>query len=232
VNDNATGPEIMPIPFGAMSLTRTLIAIPIKPFGVAKRRLAPILDSEARSRVGKAVGAHVTAAALATGCPVAVLTADDGVAGWARDQGASVIDEPGLGLNEAAGAALTTARRDQRPWMILHADLPALTTADLLTALEMLPERGVVLAPSHNGGTSLIAADLDRFPFAYGRASFRRHLTSAVPFPHRVLIRSGLAIDLDDPLDLKTAMRLPAGRWLEQLISNHPDQPGPPGVPH
>ena len=214
-------------------MSRALIAIPIKPFGVAKRRLAPILDSEARSRVGKAVAAHVTAAALATGCPVAVVTADEGVAGWARDQGASVIDEPGLGLNEAAGAALKTARRDQRPWMILHADLPTLTTADLLAALEMLPERGVVLAPSHNGGTSLIAADLDAFRFAYGRASFRRHLAAVSPLPHRLLIRSGLAIDLDGPHDLTTAMRLPAGRWLRHLVSDgDPHHPGSPDVPN
>jgi 2-phospho-L-lactate guanylyltransferase len=216
-----------------MSPTRALIAIPIKPFGVAKRRLAPILDAEGRSRVGKAVAAHVTAAALATGCPVAVVTADDGVAGWARDHGTSVIGESSPGLNQAAGAALDTARRDKRPWMILHADLPALTPADLLDALAMLPDEGVVLAPSHNGGTSLIAADLDAFTFAYGRASFRRHLATAARLPHRVLIRSGLAIDLDGPHDLTTAIRLPAGRWLQRLISDdNQHHPGSSGVPN
>lgn len=102
--------------------------------------------------------------------------------------------------------------------MILHADLPTLIPADLTAALTATTERRVVLAPSHNGGTSLFAGDLDSFRFAYGQASFRRHLGAVAGHDHRLLVRPGLAIDLDGPEDLAIATRLPAGRWLEALL--------------
>ena len=44
-----------------------LAAIPIKPFGVAKRRLSTRLDAPARSRLGKAVAARTAAAAVERG---------------------------------------------------------------------------------------------------------------------------------------------------------------------
>ncbi len=207
----------MPIPFAAMP--SPLIAIPVKPFGVAKQRLAPALDAEQRSRVGKAVAAHVITVARATGCKVAVVAGDEGVAAWARRRDAAVIGEPaGGGLNQAAAAAVAAARRRGLAWMILPADLPALTETDLLEALAAIPESGVVLAPSHDGGTSLIAADLDSFPFSYGPASFRRHVATAARLSHRLLVRAGLAIDLDGPRDLTTIVQLPAGRWLKDLV--------------
>lgn len=196
-----------------------LIVIPVKPFGVAKRRLAPVLNAAQRSRVGKAVAAHVVATAQATGCPVAVVTGDDGVWSWARRLGASVIREPPEGgLDQAGTAAAAVARRQGRAWMILHADLPVLTASELRDAVAALESKGVLLAPSHNGGTSLLAADLDAFPFAYGRTSFRRHLAAAARLPHRLLIRTGLAVDLDGPQDLATALRLPAGQWLSTFV--------------
>ena len=206
-----------------------LIAIPIKPFGVAKRRLAPILDPTDRRRLGQAVAAHVVSTALATGCPVAVVTGDEGVAAWGRRLGVSIITEPdGGGLNQAAAAAVSAARRKDHAWMILHADLPTVTPADLRTALGAIPPGGVLLAPSHNGGTSLIAAHLETFPFAYGRASFRHHCATAAHHPHKFLIRPGLAIDLDGPADLAAALRLPDGRWLGSLV---PAAPGRTPVP-
>ena len=209
----------MPIPCTDMTPPGILIAIPVKPFGVAKRRLAPALNATQRSQVGKAVAAHVIATAQATGCRVAVVTGDEGVASWALRNSASVIREPeGGGLDQAATAAVRAARSDGHAWMILHADLPALTKSEMEEAVASVPEDGVLLAPSHDGGTSLLAADLDVFPFAYGRASFRRHLRAAAPLSHRILVRAGFAIDLDGPADLATAAGLPAGGWLSELI--------------
>ena len=202
-----------------MSFPHVLIAIPLKPFGVAKQRLSPVLDSQQRRRLGKAVAAHVITTALGTGSMVAVVTGDDGVAAWANRLGASTIAEPpGGGLDGAAAAAVTEARRRDLAWMILHADLPTLSPTDLSAALAAIPAVGVVLAPSHNGGTSLVAASLDRFPFSYGPVSFRRHLSAACRHDPRVLVRAGLALDLDGPHDLVIASRLPAGRWLEPLL--------------
>ena len=39
-------------------MTPPLAGVPIKPFGIAKARLAPALDAGARSRLGRAIAAH------------------------------------------------------------------------------------------------------------------------------------------------------------------------------
>ena len=83
--------------------------------------------------------------------------------------------------------------------MVVHADLPAIEAEDLDTTMSLLGSRSI-LAPSHDGGTSLIAGSTPAFPFSYGVGSFQRHL-AAVP-DAAVLIRPGLALDLDRASDL------------------------------
>ncbi|MFZ0492300.1 MAG: 2-phospho-L-lactate guanylyltransferase [Acidimicrobiia bacterium] len=191
-----------------------LIAIPVKPFGVAKRRLSPVLDAKRRSVLGREVAARTMAAARATGAPVAVVTADAGVKTWARSQGVGVITDPGQGLSAAARAAVAAA--GSRPWVILHADLPLIAPGDLELVIAGLKDAGSMIAPSYNGGTSVLAGR-GAFPFRYGPASFRRHLAMARPSPV-VVVRVGLAIDLDGPSDLAIASRHPRGVWLADFL--------------
>ena len=54
-----------------------LAAIPIKPFGVAKARLAPVLGQAERSRLGRAIAARTAGLAAAAGAEVVVVTADE-----------------------------------------------------------------------------------------------------------------------------------------------------------
>ena len=181
-----------------------LIAIPVKPFGVAKARLAPVLDADERRRLGKAVAAHTVVVALETGLPTAVVTADASVARWARNLGVQVIPETpelGSGLNGAARAAMACAGELGRPWIVLHADLPWLQTAELDHAIAAMSTGRAVLAPSYNGGTTLLGGTTTDFPFSYGTGSFHRHLQTAGE--GAVVVTSpGLVLDLDDPRDL------------------------------
>ena len=197
-----------------------LAAIPIKPFGVAKARLAGSLDSTSRSRLGKAVAARTAAAATDAGALVAIVTGDAGVAGWARSNGYLTIDEKDSargGLNGAAEAALFEAARRQRCWAIVHADLPLITPA-ALTPVFAAAVRGVVLVPSHNGGTNVIAGHPVSFGFSYGPASFRAHLAR---YPEaRIMLDPRLALDLDTESDLALAKRHPDGGWLSQVVGS------------
>lgn len=195
-----------------------LAAIPIKPFGVAKARLAGKLDARSRSRLGKAVASRTAAAATDAGALVAVVTGDPAVAAWARSNGYLTIDEsesPRGGLNGAAEAAILEAARRQRCWAIVHADLPLVTPA-ALTPVFAAAEHDLVLVPAHDGGTNVIAGNGTSFRFAYGPASFRAHLAY---YPHaRVILNPRLALDLDTKSDLMRAMRHPDGRWLGGLV--------------
>lgn len=183
-----------------------LIAIPVKPFGVAKNRLQPALDAAQRSRLGKLIAARTAMQAQATGARVAVVTGDDGVAGWARGHGVEIVRESSEyapGLNGAAAAAVDAAERDESDWLILHADLPLVSRADLEAAMSRHRPGRFVLAPSYDGGTGLIMGS-GAFPFSYGPGSFHRHLR-ATDGNADVVIRSGLALDLDTPRDLEAA---------------------------
>jgi 2-phospho-L-lactate guanylyltransferase len=185
------------------------IAIPVKPFGVAKARLSPVLDARQRSLLGKQIAAHTVVEARSTGARVAVVTGNGGVANWAEDLGVEVVAESieyGSGLDGAAAAATAEADRTGSNWMILHADLPHLSRGDLKEAMDRFRPDRYVLAPSYNGGTTLLMG-AGPFPFHYGPASFHHHLRSAGERAE-VLVRRGLALDLDTPHDLETAQAL------------------------
>ncbi len=182
-----------------------LIAIPLKPFGVAKARLGSVLDARERSRLGQAIAARTVVLAAETGAKVAVVTNDQEVAEWTARQGVDVIAEPETGgLDAAADAATAAAEGDGRGWAILHADLPLLEPEELKSALAKWQPGQIVIAPSYNGGTSLIVGD-GPFTFAYGPSSFHRHLGTAAG-RSRVVVRRGLTLDLDSPRDLETAL--------------------------
>lgn len=192
-----------------------LTGIPVKSFTVAKRRLAPVLDAATRSRLGRAIALRTAGCARAAGADVRVVAGDDAVDRWAVAHGFQVLREPpGGGLDAAAGvvAAATTGE-----WAILHADLPLLAMSELRRVLAV---DGFAIAPAHDGGTSLIKGR-GSFPFAYGPASFHRHLAAR---PDSTVFTSpGLALDLDTPEDLDTARRQPGGDWLETVLRpRHP----------
>lgn len=182
-----------------------LIGIPVKPFGVAKARLGPLLDAPARAELGIAIAAR-TVGVAAEVAETVVVTGDAGVASWASSLGVdAVIEEPG-GLDGAAAALVAAARG--RPWLLVHADLPRLGADDLSAVLDGLDAAGDVLAPSWDGGTSAMGG---RGPkaFSYGPGSFHAHLR-ATPSA-AVVVRPGLALDLDTPADYRAWRRWSGG---------------------
>ncbi|MGH9167633.1 MAG: 2-phospho-L-lactate guanylyltransferase [Acidimicrobiia bacterium] len=206
-------------------MSSTFVAVPVKPFGVAKARLAPVLGSRARSRLGRAVLAHTIQAASAAGGMVAVVTADPGVARWAKAEGVEVVPEDpqlGTGLDGAARSGVAAAGRLGLPWAVVHGDLPLAEPADLREVFEAL-RQGPVIVPSLERGTNVVAASLDDFPFSYGPDSFGRHLAAAARLggaPPRVLVRAPLGLDLDGPRELQAIHSHPQGAWIESFLGS------------
>ncbi|NNC91794.1 MAG: 2-phospho-L-lactate guanylyltransferase [Acidimicrobiia bacterium] len=183
-----------------------LITIPVKPFGVAKNRLRPALDAPRRSHLGKTIAARTAMEAQATGARVAIVTGDAGVADWAKDLDFDVVREApeyGSGLNGAAASAVAAAGRNGSEWLVLHADLPLISRVDIEAAISRHRPGCYVIAPSYDGGTGLLMGS-GVFPFSYGPGSFHRHLR-ATNGAADVVVRAGLALDLDTPRDLTAA---------------------------
>ncbi len=179
--------------------------VPIRSFD-GLSRLAAALDPGERHALMRRLAERTTAAARDAGATVTVITGDYAVHTWAEERGFVVIDEPDPpGLNAAASAGIDGVHGT---WMVIHADLPAITATDLEIAMQVLAGGRRVLAPSHDGGTSLIGGSDTTFSFSYGVGSFRRHLATAPGA--KVLSRPGLALDLDRTQDIATLQALAA----------------------
>lgn len=189
--------------------------IPLRGFDAAKGRLAGSISAAARNRLARETARRVVDAARGARFDVVVVTGSTQVREWAADIGVPHLDDPPAGGLDGAAAAIASAGA---PWCVIHGDLPLIEADDLAPVAAGLGEGRAVLAPSRDGGTKLIAA-LEPIRFAYGPGSFARHLAAASAMRPLVIVRAGLAVEIDTHADLVEASRLPKGSWLAPYLS-------------
>jgi 2-phospho-L-lactate guanylyltransferase len=200
-----------------------MCGIPVRSFERAKTRLGEAVPPAIRRLVVERMAARTVAAAGGAGMEVVVLTADEAVAAWAESSGRPVLGDGAGTLDGGARALVEEAGRRQRAWAVLHADLPLIAADDLTGAAAALEAGRAVIAPSSDGGTSLIGTPGPGIAFAYGPGSFKRHLARVAGSDPLVLVSAGLACDLDVPSDLTIAAARPEGAWLADLVGTLPD---------
>ncbi len=193
--------------------------VPVQSLAAGKSRLAGALPRGALERLAVAMLGDVVEALR--GVPelacVVVVTPDPRVAAAAGGFGAEPLLREDPGLNAALDAgARALATRDLEALLIVLGDVPAAERADLdqlFGALRGLGGRGVVLAPSRDGGTSaLLRAPWDAIPNRFGKESAAAHREAAAGagLPYSELPLASLAVDVDRPEDLE-ALRGAAG---------------------
>jgi 2-phospho-L-lactate/phosphoenolpyruvate guanylyltransferase len=180
---------------------RVVVLVPVKGFGLAKRRLSPLLDAPHRAGLARRMAANVLVAAR--GLDTAVVCDDPEVASWASDHGAMVLHEPGRGLNGAieSGIAQLLERGIDRV-IVCHADLPM--ARDLRWVADF---DGITIVPDRraDGTNVLCLPTATPFTFSYGARSFQRHHDAALStgLPVRVAPDRALSLDVDVPSDLR-----------------------------
>lgn len=186
---------------GVRTPGRVIVVIPFREGG--KSRLPERLRREA----GLAMLADVLAAAAGNG-RVLVVTDDPEGARVAADLGAVLVPDPGTGQGAAVAAALVGATG---PCLVVNADLPCATSADLalLVGIACRGAFGLVAAP--DGTTNALALPSPAaFAPLYGAGSaarFRAHGTAlGLELVEPPL--AGLTQDVDTIADLE---RLPGG---------------------
>lgn len=198
-----------------VAAVQTTAIIPLKALAQAKQRLAGALDGDDRRAFVAWMAGRVIAAAIS--CDgiddVLLVAGDDEAAAVGRHAGVRALIEPTPGL-EVALAAADAATVHATSTLILAADLPEVTSADITAVLEAARANPVVvIAPTRDGGTgALLRRPGAVIPTAYGHRSADAHaaLARARGIEVVVLHRSALANDVDTPGELPAALALAA----------------------
>ncbi|MGD2103363.1 MAG: hypothetical protein PVG83_14120 [Acidimicrobiia bacterium] len=190
----------------------TVGIIPVKSFRFGNQRLASTLAENHRIGLGQALAGHVGETAERAGLLPLFVTGDGEVLEWATSVGFPSVPDPGAGLDTAAAVGVEWAAATGSRWIVIHSDLPLLEVDELR---ELEGSGPVAIAPSSDGGTSAIAADVP-VQFSFGRGSFHRHLSRLVDA--KVIASTGLLHDVDTASDLRSVLYHPRGAWLREVV--------------
>jgi 2-phospho-L-lactate guanylyltransferase len=193
---------------------RIWAVVPVKPFGIAKQRLAPVLDADARATLARGMFRDVMAmlARLDELAGIVVVTSDPVAAEIAAGHRAHVVpDRENAGVSRALAQAVPVLKElGCEAMLALPADIPYATAAELRSAVAALRDRAVVLVPATgDGGTNLLAArPPDAVAFCFGPDSFARHVAAAraAGLEAAILDLPGVGRDIDGPADLRDGM--------------------------
>lgn len=193
----------------------TTALVPVKPLQAGKSRLLGTLDREQiRALCLAMLGDVLEALAGVEGISQrAVVTPDADVGAAAERAGARALVRDDPGLNASLTAAAEELCAEQDALLVVLGDVAGARSEDLgrlLAALGDLGGRGVVLAPSRDGGTSaLLRAPHDVIPNRFGPESAKAHrrAAEAARVPYRELALPSLALDVDRPEDLRGLAR-------------------------
>jgi 2-phospho-L-lactate guanylyltransferase len=177
-------------------VSRPVALVPIRNF-TGMTRLSGTLNLDQRTRLSRTLASGVITAVAAAGLRVIVITSADDVAKWALEHKASVCEDRGNGLSEAAHAGVSMIGTGA--WLVIHADLP-LVSPEAIEAVASEGASATVIVPSYDGGTTVVAGR-GSFPFSYGIGSFQRHYASAPDA--RIIVSPELSIDIDTPHGLE-----------------------------
>lgn len=188
-----------------------VIAVPVKDLSRAKGRLSGILSPMERAALTLAMLEDVLAACTEMpGWQTWVISPDPTALQQAARMRARPVEERERGLvsairqveEEAAGADALA---------VLLADLPLLTPAALMRALQTLGSVVAAPADSDSGTNLLLRRPPDAIPPRFGTDSFRKHREAAelhdIPFAEVRLPQ--LAFDLDRPADVTALLAAP-----------------------
>jgi 2-phospho-L-lactate guanylyltransferase len=201
---------------------RTVAILPIKSFGAAKQRLAPMLGTGARQALAQAMFSDVLGSLRKVERieAITVVSADPTVDAAARGTGVTVVmdlNESGQSDATQVGIRHALAEGYERV-LLVPGDTPLLDPieVDLLLRRGETDAMQVVIVPDrHGSGTNaLLIAPPGAFRPSFGPDSLNRHLTLAqdAGLRHSVEDVPSLSHDVDTPDDLDALAAALEGR--------------------
>ena len=207
-----------------------MILIPVKDLSNAKQRLSSVLGRAQREELARAMLLDVLDAVA--GCQpkprVALVTGDPFAMKSAKRFDFGVIpDREDRGETEAIRMATQDCvARGVDSTLVIPADIPLVQAWELEKILQAAPEEGTVLVPAADGrGTNAVfRRPANLFALQFGNDSFKPHFAAArkTQKPCLVLLLSGVALDVDNPDDLKELAAASGETRAQQLVRRLP----------
>jgi 2-phospho-L-lactate guanylyltransferase len=202
-----------------------MILVPVKNLSQAKQRLSAILDQPARTDLAQAMLQDVLEAIASwqNRPDVTIVTCDPFAWALASKYGFEVIaDHTNTGETDAIAMATHVCEtRAVVDTLVIPADIPLIQAWELQHILEAAPREGSVLVPAGDGrGTNAIfRSPAGLFPLRFGNDSFKPHLAAAKATGKSCVVLSlpGIAVDVDNPSDLKQLVDLPGDTRAQRL---------------
>ena len=202
-----------------------MILVPIKNTSSAKQRLASLLDQSLRTQLAQAMLHDVlsTLHAWKNRPKVGIVTGDPYAMKLADEYQFEVIpdtDNPGeTGAIEMATQVCVD--RGEESTLVIPADIPLIEVWELEEIFKHAPTEGSVLVPAGDGrGTNAaLRRPANLFPLRFGNDSFKPHRTTAEATGKACVILNlpGVAVDVDNPPDLRQLLLLPGETRAQQL---------------
>jgi 2-phospho-L-lactate guanylyltransferase len=193
------------------------LVVPVKDTSAAKQRLAPALPPQLRQALALAMLEDVLAAvAELPGLAGRLLVTTDPAARFlAARYGAQCMEE---GADSGHTGAVTAAARrlageGRGAMLTLPGDIPLVTAAEIGRVIAAhRPAPSFTIVPSHDerGSNAILLSPPDAVTLRFGEDSFFPHLAAAEArgIAPNVVHLPGIALDIDNPLDLAHFARL------------------------
>jgi 2-phospho-L-lactate guanylyltransferase len=202
-----------------------MILIPVKNLGSAKQRLADVLEQSARTELAQAMLLDELGviASWPNRPAVALVTSDSYARDLARQFDFEVIsDDANRSETDAIEMATEVCvSRGVNNTLVIPGDIPLIQAHELEVILSSAPEEGSVLVTAADGrGTNAaFRRPAGLFPLRFGNDSFKPHLAAAQAThkPCVVLDLPGIALDIDNPLELRQLASLPGETRSQRL---------------
>jgi 2-phospho-L-lactate guanylyltransferase len=202
-----------------------MILVPVKSLANAKQRLASVLDQPTRTKLAQAMLFDVleTLGTWVSRPEVSIVTSDPFALELARRFEFRIIPD---NANRSETDAIEMATRfcesgGVESTLVIPGDIPLINASELEKILEAAPDQGSVLVPAADGrGTNAAwRRPAGLFPLRFGNDSFKPHLTAAraTQKPCIVLSLPGIALDIDNPSDLRQLAEAPGETRTQRL---------------
>jgi len=202
-----------------------VILVPVKNSATAKQRLAGVLDQALRTQLAQAMLHDVlTTLHEWKRCPrVGVVTSDPYATKLAEEYGFEIIPDPD-NPGETGAIEMATqvcVERGEENTLVIPGDIPLIEAWELDEIFKHVACEGSVLVPAADGrGTNAAyRSPADLFPLRFGNDSFKPHhaAAQATGKPCVVLHLPGIAVDVDNPADLRHLILLPGKTRAQRL---------------